>query len=155
MPLFIGGADCTLLCYGLCAISLYRAAVWLCACCDDFFFFCMNISLSPSHTLSLSLSSGLTISNPTPRHRHTNSDARPQYHYQVGVTGAKIERARNFCTQMGAYGPDDQPLSPCPPEFDAKWRFFWRIGPVRKYSNHCTTLHCMPGGDMTCTGSPL
>ena len=61
-------------------------------------------------------------------------DSRPQYHYQVGVTGEKIERARNFCTQMGAYAADDKPLSPCPPEYDAKWRFFWRIGPVPKES---------------------
>lgn len=61
-------------------------------------------------------------------------DSRPQYHYQVGVTGEKIEKARNFCSQIGAYGPDDKPLSPCPPELDAKWRFFWRIGPTPKES---------------------
>jgi isopenicillin N synthase-like dioxygenase len=30
---------------------------------------------------------------------------------------------------MGSMGPDDKPLSPCPPELDPKWRFFWRIGP--------------------------
>jgi hypothetical protein len=30
---------------------------------------------------------------------------------------------------MGVYGPDNKPLSPCPPEKDTKWRFFWRIGP--------------------------
>mmetsp|Transcript_31041 Transcript_31041/g.23082 ORF Transcript_31041/g.23082 Transcript_31041/m.23082 type:complete len:398 (+) Transcript_31041:40-1233(+) len=56
-------------------------------------------------------------------------DARPDSGYQIGVTGEGIERARNHCTRMGAYGPDDKPLSPCPPEFDKKWRFFWRIGP--------------------------
>lgn len=26
-------------------------------------------------------------------------------------------------------GPDNKPLSPCPPELDPKWRFFWRTGP--------------------------
>lgn len=26
--------------------------------------------------------------------------------------------------------PDNKPLSPCPPELDPKWRFFWRVGPV-------------------------
>lgn len=31
---------------------------------------------------------------------------------------------------MGSIGPNDKPLSPCPPELDPKWRFFWRIGPV-------------------------
>eukprot|EP00603_Paraphysomonas_imperforata_P005917 CAMPEP_0114427108 /NCGR_PEP_ID=MMETSP0103-20121206/8164_1 /TAXON_ID=37642 ORGANISM="Paraphysomonas imperforata, Strain PA2" /NCGR_SAMPLE_ID=MMETSP0103 /ASSEMBLY_ACC=CAM_ASM_000201 /LENGTH=378 /DNA_ID=CAMNT_0001596131 /DNA_START=64 /DNA_END=1200 /DNA_ORIENTATION=+ len=61
-------------------------------------------------------------------------DARPEVYYQVGVTPEKIEKARNFCTRMGSYGPDDKPLSPCPPELDAKWRFFWRIGPVPKES---------------------
>jgi isopenicillin N synthase-like dioxygenase len=57
-------------------------------------------------------------------------DARPEFHYQVGVTGEKIEKPRNHCTRMGAMGPDDKPLSPCPPEKDPKWRFFWRIGDV-------------------------
>lgn len=57
-------------------------------------------------------------------------DARPELGYQIGVTGEGIERARNHCARMGAYGPDDKPISPCPPEFDKKWRFFWRIGPV-------------------------
>lgn len=55
-------------------------------------------------------------------------DARPEYHYQVGVTPAFVEKPRNHCEKMGKYGPDDKPLSPCPPEFDAKWRFFWRVG---------------------------
>lgn len=57
-------------------------------------------------------------------------DARPKIGYQIGVTGEGVERARNHCARMGAYGPDDKPLSPCPPEFDKKWRFFWRIGPI-------------------------
>lgn len=56
-------------------------------------------------------------------------DARPEVHYQVGVTGERIEKPRNHCARMGAMGPDDKPLSPCPPEKDPKWRFFWRIGP--------------------------
>jgi isopenicillin N synthase-like dioxygenase len=57
-------------------------------------------------------------------------DARPEYHYQVGVTGEKIEKPRNHCARMGTMGPDDKPLSPCPPEKDPKWRFFWRTGPA-------------------------
>lgn len=56
-------------------------------------------------------------------------DARPELHYQVGVTPNGIERARDHCARFGSYGPDDQPLSPCPPDYDPKWRFFWRIGP--------------------------
>ena len=62
-------------------------------------------------------------------------DARPEYSYQVGVTPENIEKPRNHCTRMGSLGPDDQPLSPCPPEFDPKWRFFWRIGPQPKKTN--------------------
>jgi len=56
-------------------------------------------------------------------------DSRPEYSYQVGVTPSFVEKARDHCTLMGAYGPGNKPLSPCPPEFDAKWRFFWRVGP--------------------------
>lgn len=56
-------------------------------------------------------------------------DARPEVHYQVGVTPNHTERARNHCARIGALGPNDKPLSPCPPEKDPKWRFFWRIGP--------------------------
>jgi len=59
-------------------------------------------------------------------------DARPEYSYQVGVTPENTEKPRDHCTRMGSLGPDDQPLSPCPPEFDPKWRFFWRIGPQPK-----------------------
>jgi isopenicillin N synthase-like dioxygenase len=57
-------------------------------------------------------------------------DARPEYHYQVGVTPDHTERPRNHCGVVGSMGPDDKPLSPCPPELDPKWRFFWRVGPV-------------------------
>lgn len=36
---------------------------------------------------------------------------------------------------MATLGPNDKPLSPCPPELDPKWRFFWRIGPVPPKTN--------------------
>jgi isopenicillin N synthase-like dioxygenase len=55
-------------------------------------------------------------------------DARPELHYQVGVTPDGIEKARNACPLIGAMTPDNKPLSPCPPEADPKWRFFWKIG---------------------------
>jgi isopenicillin N synthase-like dioxygenase len=55
-------------------------------------------------------------------------DAHPEVHYQVGVTPSHFEKARNHCAQMGAYDSENKPISPCPPEKDAKWRFFWRIG---------------------------
>lgn len=56
-------------------------------------------------------------------------DARPEYAFQVGVTPDGKEKPRDHCRFVGAYGPDDKPLSPCPPELDPKWRFFWRTGP--------------------------
>lgn len=66
-------------------------------------------------------------------------DARPEHHFQVGVTPAFTEKPRDHCFRLGAYGPDDKPLSPCPPELDPKWRFFWRTGPMPKqteFSSH-------------------
>ena len=56
-------------------------------------------------------------------------DARPEIAYQVGLTPSFVERPRNHCGLMGAYTDDNKPISPCPPEYDAKYRFFWRIGP--------------------------
>jgi len=55
-------------------------------------------------------------------------DARPESAYQVGVTPSFIERPRDHCSRMGSLGPDNKPLSVCPPELDPKWRFFWRVG---------------------------
>lgn len=59
-------------------------------------------------------------------------DARPEVAYQVGVTPSNTEKPKDFCNTFGAYGPDDKPLTLCPPEHDPKWRFFWRIGPKPK-----------------------
>lgn len=55
-------------------------------------------------------------------------DARPEYQFQIGVTPDGTELPRNHCGKMGALGPGNKPLSPCPPEKDPKWRFFWRTG---------------------------
>jgi len=55
-------------------------------------------------------------------------DARPDLSYQVGVTPERTEKPRDYCSKIGSIGPDDKPLSPCPPELDPKWRFFWRVG---------------------------
>jgi isopenicillin N synthase-like dioxygenase len=59
-------------------------------------------------------------------------DARPEHHFQVGVTPEYTEKPVNHCHRYGSIGPDDKPLSICPPELDPKWRFFWRIGPMPK-----------------------
>ena len=59
-------------------------------------------------------------------------DSRPQYDYQVGVTPSNIEKPRSHCHIYGAYTDRNVPLSPCPPELDPKWRFFWRVGSIPK-----------------------
>lgn len=55
-------------------------------------------------------------------------DAHPEIHYQVGVTPENREKARNHCARFAHYDKDNKPVSECPPNFDAKWRFFWNIG---------------------------
>ncbi|GMF54865.1 unnamed protein product [Phytophthora fragariaefolia] len=55
-------------------------------------------------------------------------DARPEYHYQVGVTPERKERARNHCARAEKLDKRYAPVSLCPPEADKKSRFFWRIG---------------------------
>ncbi|KAL8003480.1 putative oxoglutarate/iron-dependent dioxygenase, isopenicillin N synthase [Plasmopara halstedii] len=55
-------------------------------------------------------------------------DARPEYHYQVGVTPEGKERARNHCARVEKLEKQHVPVSLCPPEADKKSRFFWRVG---------------------------
>lgn len=55
-------------------------------------------------------------------------EAFPEIHYQVGITPEFKERARNHCERFAHYDEKNKPISECPPEFDAKWRFFWHIG---------------------------
>jgi len=55
-------------------------------------------------------------------------DARPDVHFQVGVTPEETERARNRCDRIKGLNSTEKPLTECPPEKDHKSRFFWRIG---------------------------
>lgn len=55
-------------------------------------------------------------------------EAFPDIHYQVGITPEYKEKARNHCKRFAHYDENNKPISECPPEFDAKWRFFWHIG---------------------------
>jgi len=52
------------------------------------------------------------------------TDARPELHYQIGVTPAFVEVPRNHCDVARSLGS----RSLCPPRPDQKWRFFWRVG---------------------------
>ena len=55
-------------------------------------------------------------------------DCKPQYFYQTGVTPEGQERARNHQALIDSLSGEDKPLTQQPPDFDAKWRFFWKIG---------------------------
>lgn len=63
-------------------------------------------------------------------------DARPEVHYQVGVTPEEVEKARNHCARMKGLNSTERPLTECPPEKDHKSRFFWRIGPPPEDDAH-------------------
>jgi len=55
-------------------------------------------------------------------------DVRKELHYQVGVTPARTEKARSHCEKFKNLSESDRPESICPPDFDNKLRFFWRMG---------------------------
>lgn len=55
-------------------------------------------------------------------------DARPEFHYQTGVTPEKIERARNHYEKVKDLPEENKPMSQFPPTYDAKWRYMWKIG---------------------------
>lgn len=52
----------------------------------------------------------------------------PEYGYQVGATPENIEKARNHCERINNYPEEHRPQTDCPPQVDAKWRYFWRVG---------------------------
>ena len=56
------------------------------------------------------------------------ADERPALSFQVGSTPSHTELPRDHCARMRALAAADAPLSLCPPERDAKQRFFWRLG---------------------------
>lgn len=55
-------------------------------------------------------------------------DIKPEYHYLVGAVPENVEMARNHAERIRAYAPENKPMSPLEPVFDAKWRFHWKIG---------------------------
>lgn len=67
-------------------------------------------------------------------------DARPEFHYQVGVTPELKERPRDHCGRAQQLAKEHAPVTLCPPELDKKSRFFWRVGDrpkvrMRKYAD--------------------
>eukprot|EP01083_Nonionella_stella_P302331 1041908_1 len=59
-------------------------------------------------------------------------DVRKEHHFQVGATPEKQEKARNHCGLIETLDPTHRPLTPCPPEADTKWRYFWKLKTLQK-----------------------
>lgn len=73
-----------------------------------------------------------------------NKDIRPELSFQIGATPSLQETARNHCkriknmydnnnnnvkkAEIETLDPKHKPWTPCPPEADPKWRYFWRLG---------------------------
>ena len=56
------------------------------------------------------------------------NDAKPEFHYQTGVTPEKIEIARNHYERVKDLPKENKPRSTFPPSYDMKWRYMWKIG---------------------------
>ncbi len=57
-----------------------------------------------------------------------SEDIHPEMNYQVGATPEKTEKARNHKAMLAYISEENKPRSTFPPDWDAKWRFFWPIG---------------------------
>jgi isopenicillin N synthase-like dioxygenase len=56
-------------------------------------------------------------------------DIHPEIHYQLGATPNDIEKARaDNCNFADTLSSDNKPVTICPPGYDPKWRYFWRMG---------------------------
>ena len=55
-------------------------------------------------------------------------DIKPEHMYQVGCTPENVEMARPHEERLKSYTLENAAVSPIEPVFDAKWRYFWKIG---------------------------
>jgi isopenicillin N synthase-like dioxygenase len=74
------------------------------------------------------------------------AEAHPELGFQIGATPEHNEKARDHCQSISQYGAEDAPLSPCPPQFDAKWRYFWRIGEMSNEPGKLERTNVIPEG---------
>lgn len=51
----------------------------------------------------------------------------PEYDYQVGATPEFTEKAKDHGLNLKNLSEENWPVTPSPPGFDAKWRYFWDI----------------------------
>jgi hypothetical protein len=74
------------------------------------------------------------------------AEAHPEIGFNVGVAPAFVEKSRNHCDRMRQMSADNAPQSPCPPQFDAKWRYMWRIGEFADEPGKQEILNEVPEG---------
>lgn len=56
-------------------------------------------------------------------------DIHPEYSYQIGATPDNTEKSReDNCKFAASLDAKNKPQTICPPGFDPKWRYFWRVG---------------------------
>lgn len=55
-------------------------------------------------------------------------DVKPEYHYLVGATPENQEKARRHEKKIKTLTKENLPMSPVDPVYDAKWRYYWKIG---------------------------
>lgn len=55
-------------------------------------------------------------------------DVKPEYHYLVGATPENQEKARRHEKKISTLKSENLPMSPVDPVYDAKWRYYWKIG---------------------------
>ena len=55
-------------------------------------------------------------------------EALPEWGYQTGATPPFKERARQHSDVVSQYAKENSAVTPQPPPYDAKWRYFYRIG---------------------------
>ena len=60
-------------------------------------------------------------------------DVYPEYSFQVGATPEFTEKARDHSQLLNDYSEANKPMTPMPPPFDAKWRYFWDISTGDQY----------------------
>lgn len=72
-------------------------------------------------------------------------DIFPETHYQVGATPEYKEKAKEHVEVIKNYKKGNEATTPQPPEYDAKWRYFWRIGELAEHEKK-TMSHHVPEG---------
>jgi len=74
------------------------------------------------------------------------AEAHPEIGFNVGVAPGYQEKSRDHCDRMRQFSPENAPQSPCPPQYDAKWRYMWRVGEFADEPGKQEILNVCPEG---------